>query len=168
MFSQKGINMIHSWKVFVAVAVLLAGLLCGCQTNKVGGKVDVREEQGKIPKVIDTYVQAVEAADADLMESLFWKDDPYFSEIENDRPKPFGGKTFTAIGDWMRKHGEPGNKQRFYETTVHILSPEVAYSVSMRDEYEGEKAIPSRVTLIYLKKGDEWRIIHGHFSYVPE
>lgn len=160
--------MIQSWKVFVAVIVLLAGLLVGCQSDKVGEKVDVREEQGKILKIIDTYVQAVGAADADLLDSLFWKDDPHFSEIENDRPKPFGGKTFNAIGDWMRKQGKPGNKQRFYETKVYILSPEVAYSVSMRDEYEGEKAIPSRVTLIYLKKGDEWRIIHGHFSYAPE
>ncbi len=160
--------MAQSWRVFVVGAVLLTGLLCKCQSNKVGGRVDVRAEESKILKIITKYVQAVEAADADLLESLFWKDDPHFSEIENDRPKPFGTQTFAAIGDWIREHGKPGNRQRFYETKVHILSPEIAYSVSMRDEYEGGKAIPSRVTLIYLKKGDEWRIIHRHFSYVPE
>lgn len=96
------------------------------------------------------------------------KDDLHFSEIESDRPKPFGGETFTAIGNWIRRRGKPGYKQQFYEKRVHILSPEVTYSVSMPEEYEGEKTIPSRLTLVYMKKRDEWRIIHGHFSYVPE
>jgi ketosteroid isomerase-like protein len=123
--------------------------------------------EDKILEAIETYVRAFENADADLMEGLFWKDDPRFCEVENDRPKPFGKETFLAIGEWIRKHGKPGGKMRFYETNVHILSPEVAYSVSIRDEYEGEKAIPSRVTLIFLKKEGEWKIIHGHFSYVP-
>ena len=30
------------------------------------------------------------------------------------------------------------------------------------------EARTSRVTLVFLKKGNEWKIIHGHFSYVPK
>jgi len=57
---------------------------------------------------------------------------------------------------------------RFYDTAIHILAPTVAYSVSVRDEYEHDKPIPSRVILVYLRKGEEWRIVQVHFSRVPE
>ena len=130
--------------------------------------MNAQEEQRRILQLIDDYVSAFEQADADMMESLFWIDDSRFCEVENDRRNPFGRETLLAIGDWMRKNAQPGGKMRFYETRLHILAPDVAYSVSMRDEYEGETAIPSRVTLIFLKKGDTWKIIHGHFSHVPQ
>ena len=70
--------------------------------------------------------------------------------------------------DWMTKYQRPGWKMRFYDTKVHMLSPEVAYSVSLRDQDEDGEVKASRVTLILLKKGNKWKIIHGHFSYVPE
>ncbi len=57
---------------------------------------------------------------------------------------------------------------RFYDTKIHILSPEVAYSVSLRDQDEDGEVKTSRVTLIFLKKENEWKIIHGHFSYTPK
>jgi len=56
---------------------------------------------------------------------------------------------------------------KFYNTKVNMLTSEVAYSVSLRDQKENGKIKTSRVTLIFLKKGNEWRIIHGHFSYLP-
>lgn len=128
--------------------------------------MDTKAQQHKIQTIIDAYVRAVNGADADRLESLFWTADPRFSEVENDQPGPLDAKEFHAIADWIGQHGKPGKKQRFYDTKVHILTPNVAYSVSMRDELNTGKT--SRVTLIYLKKGDEWRIIHGHFSYVPD
>ena len=118
------------------------------------------DEEQNILKLIDLYVQAVNTADADLLESLFWKDDPRFTEVENHIPTPFGAKTFSDMSDWIRKNGKPGNNQQFYETAVHILSPRVAYSVSMRNEYQNSTTSSSRVTLLYLKKGDQWKIIH--------
>jgi len=127
-----------------------------------------REEKHKILEIIDTYVHAFETADAELMESLFWADDPRFIEVENHIPEPFDRKRFLAIMDWIRKYQTPGWKMRFYDTKVHILSPKVAYSVSMRDQDEDGEVKTSRVTLIFLKKGNEWKIIHGHFSYVPK
>jgi uncharacterized protein (TIGR02246 family) len=125
------------------------------------------EEKRKILEIIETYVQAFEAADADLMASLFWVNDPRFIEVENHIPEPFGRERFLWIMDWIRENQPPGWKMRFYETQVHLLSPEVAYSVSLREEeIEGERG-KSRVTLIFLKRGEEWRIIHGHFSRTP-
>lgn len=125
------------------------------------------EEKDKILAIIERYVRAFEKADADLMESLFWTDDPRFVEVENHIAEPFGRERFLAIMDWIREHQEPGWKMAFYDTKVHLLSPDVAYSVSLRDTREDGEAERSRVTLVYLKKGDAWRIIHGHFSDVP-
>jgi ketosteroid isomerase-like protein len=127
-----------------------------------------REEKRKILEIIDTYVRAFERADADLMGSLFWVDDPRFIEVENHIAEPFDRERFLAIMDWIRKHQKPGWKMRFYDTKVHILSPEVAYSVSLRDQSEDGEVKTSRVTLVFLKKENEWKIIHGHFSYVPK
>jgi len=129
--------------------------------------VTEEEEKRKILELIDDYVQAFEAADADRMANLFWVDDPRFLEVENHIAEPFGRERFLWIMDWIREHQEPGGKMRFYDTKVHLLSPEVAYSVSLRDQEEDNEVKTSRVTLIFLKKGDEWRIIHAHFSYVP-
>lgn len=128
---------------------------------------DTREKQS-ILEIIETYVRAFETADADLMESLFWLDDARFVEVENHIPEPFGRKRFLAIMDWIRKYQKPGWKMEFYDTQVHLLSPEVAYSVSLRRMDEDRNVTTSRVTFIFLKKDDRWKIIHGHFSFLPK
>ena len=130
--------------------------------------MDDTAEKRRILEIIETYVRAFETADADLMESLFWIDDSRFIEVENHIPAPFGRKRFLAIMDWIREHQKPGWKMKFYDTDVHMLSPEVAYSVSLRDQDEGGEVRTSRVTLVFLRKGNEWKIIHGHFSYLPQ
>lgn len=127
-----------------------------------------KEYKRKILEIIDTYVCAFEKADAYLMESLFWANDPRFIEVENHIPEPFECERFLWSMDWMKKHQKPGWKMRFYDTKVHILSPEVAYSVSLRDQSEDGEVKTSRVTLVFLKKENVWKIIHGHFSYVPK
>jgi len=118
--------------------------------------------------VIDRYVCAFEMADEGLMQSLFWVDDSRFIEVENHIPEPFGRERFLAIIDWIRQYQKPGWKMGFSDTKVNMLSPEVAYSVSLRDQKENEERRTSRVTFIFLKKGNEWKIIHGHFSYLPK
>jgi len=128
----------------------------------------MNKEKAKIMKIIDKYVQAFENADADLMQSLFWFDDERFIEIENHIPEPFGKERFLWIMDWIRKNQKPGWKMKFYDIKIYFLSPDVAYSVSIRETEEDGEITKSRVTLIFLKKDNEWKIIHGHFSYVPE
>ena len=126
----------------------------------------MRTVESQIADLIEQYVSAVNSADADLLESLFWHDDPRFSEVENFVAAPFGQTDFLDIGNWIRKNAEPGHKQRFHNTQIHVLSDGVAYSVSLRDELETNGV--SRVTLIYLKKEGVWKIIHGHFSDAPD
>jgi len=153
-------------KWFGVVGALLLLALSAHYSRGGTSRMDTAAQEQKIERILDSYVKAVNGADADLLESLFWTADPRFSEVENDRGKPLGAREFHEISDWIRQHAKPGNKQRFYNTKVYFLTPEVAYSVSMRDELDVKKT--SRVTLIYLKRGEEWRIIHGHFSYVPD
>lgn len=125
-------------------------------------------EKKQILGIIDKYVQAFKMADADLMQSLFWVDDPRFIEVENHIPEPFGRDRFLWIMDWMRKNQKPSWKMKFYDTKVNILSPELAYTVSLRDQEEDGETKTSRVTLIFLKKNNMWKIIHGHFSFQPK
>ena len=91
------------------------------------------EDEREILKIIDTYVHALENANADLMMSLFWFDDSRFTEVENHISEPFGRDRFLWIMDWIKKYQKPGWKMKFYSTKVYILSPEIAYSVSLRD-----------------------------------
>ncbi len=57
----------------------------------------MKDDKHKIFEILDTYVQAFESADADLMESLFWTDDPRFIEVENHISEPFGRERFLAL-----------------------------------------------------------------------
>ena len=147
-----------------AVLLSVGMTLAGCHREQ-GTSTNTGEDERRIRDVIDRYVEAVNKADADELAALFWVDDPAFSEVENDRPMPMGKKEFLATCESIRQHGKPGDWQRFYETQVYLLSPEFAYTVSLRDELKDDKT--SRVTLVFAKKAGEWRIIHGHFSYVP-
>jgi len=123
-------------------------------------------EEAKVQKVLDSYAVALERGDAELWESLFWLDDPNFTAIENDRPHVLDRKYIEWIAALLRQRGpRPGN-QRWYDTRVFLLTPEVACTVSLREELDVKKT--SRVTLVFQKKGDQWRIVHGHFSCVPE
>jgi uncharacterized protein (TIGR02246 family) len=151
----------------IVLAMSCAGLILGtgCGSEPASER---ESDLSAIRGLIDSYEEAVNAADATKLESLFWLDDSRFSEVENDRPMPFGSAEFLAIAEWIREHGEPGLKQKFHESDVHLLSPSTAYSVSMRDEYVSADTLRSRVTFVYLKDEGEWRIIHAHFSYVPQ
>ncbi len=149
-------------------------------------------DRQEIMRVLDKYVEALANADAAALAELFWGDDSRFSGVEDTAARPFGKEAFDKACDKLRegsggdggskgggkgKKGKGGGgwgfgrrarKERFYDTEVYMLAPGVAYAVSMRDEYEGERAAPGRVTLVFLKKGYEWRIVHAHFSRAHE
>ena len=128
--------------------------------------MDSASEQNRILTIIGSYTRALENGDAVLWESLYWLDDSNFSEVENDKPYVLDRGYIEQIGAAIRKRGPGKPNQRWYDTKVHFLSPDVAYSVSLRDEIN--TATTSRVTLVYQKKGSEWRIIHAHFSDLPK
>jgi ketosteroid isomerase-like protein len=132
--------------------------------------VNVKEENRKILAIMDSYVHAFEMADVDLMQSLHWVDDPNFTEIEDIISEPFSRDGFLSIMDCIRRERKPRRKMKFYDTKVSVLSPEIAYIISYQEirSSKEEKVNTSRVSLIFLKKANEWKIIHGHFSSMPK
>jgi hypothetical protein len=115
--------------------------------------MNIADEQARIEAVIDAYTRALETGDAELWESLFWLDDPSFTEIENDKPHVLDRRYIEQISKDLRRCGPGRPDQRWYDTKVYVLSPDTAYSVSLRDEISTSKT--SRVTLVFQKKGDE-------------
>jgi len=149
------------------VTLMIVGLaLGGCLSTGEDPEVTEQRDRAALEAILTEYVAAVNAADADRLEALFWVDDPRFSEIEDHIPHPFGATTFRDIGRWIRENAKPGEKQRFHDTRFHFLGPDVAYAVSLQDLLLTETT--SRVTLVFLRNRGEWRIVHGHFSTVPE
>lgn len=115
--------------------------------------MDMEAETQKILQIIESYPQALANADAEAWEKLYWLDDPGFTEIENDKRWLLGRDYIEMISGLLRKRTPGPPDQKWYDTKVHFISPDVAYSVSLRDELNTNQT--SRVTLIYLKKADE-------------
>ncbi len=122
-------------------------------------------DQQAVQAVVDGYPQALETGDADLWGRLFWAEDPEFSVIENDRPHRLGGEYIAFIRGLIEKRGRMP-AQRWYDTRIHFVSPTAAYTTSLRDELNTGET--SRVTLVLVKRDDQWRILHAHFSCVPK
>ncbi len=148
-----------------ATLLLLMTIEGGCHPFE-RATMDVQAESREILQIIDKYA-VMGGGDAERFRALFWVDDPNLTNVENDRPYLLGQDYVEFLADLVRKEGAGGPVgQRFYDTKIFFLTPDVAYSVSLRDELNIAKT--SRVTFVYQKKHGEWRIIHGHFSYVPE
>jgi uncharacterized protein (TIGR02246 family) len=129
----------------------------------------MQNEESKILAVLDSYVKAFQDADPDALASLHWLDDERFSEIEDMIAYPFGKETYMQIADWMRKNAKPGTRQmKFHKPSVFFLSPDIAYAIAIQEIATPQGPGASRVTLIFLRKDSEWRILHGHFSEVPK
>jgi ketosteroid isomerase-like protein len=137
-----------------------------CKSVGKGGSNMNEEEKSHILEILDMYVHAFETNDTDLMKRLHWVDDPRFTGIEDYIPEPFGRKTFCELINWIETNQGQGETMRFYNTNVYILTPDVAYAVTLQEisSPEDEAAQTSRVTFIFLKKMDQWKIIHGHSS----
>lgn len=154
----------------VSGIVLLA---CACRTQDQPGVVMSEnctiEAKREILRIIDDYPNALERGDPRLWESLFWLDDPDFTVIENDKPHRMGREYIDFITGLIRERGKQPPGPRWYQTEVHFLSPGTAYTTSLRDEvFPDGITRTSRITLVFKKKAGQWRIIHGHFSVVPE
>ncbi|HIJ66419.1 MAG TPA: SnoaL-like domain-containing protein [Candidatus Hydrogenedentes bacterium] len=125
-------------------------------------------DEAVILDVIDSYPRAFEFGDPSLWESLFWLEDPQFTVIENDRPHLMGREYVDFITGLIRQRGPQPSLPRWYNTEVHLISPDIAYATSLRDEvFPGGLEKTSRITLVLKKRGERWKILHAHFSLVP-
>ncbi len=150
-------------------------LVSGCAASQTTRRTEVIVDHGvtsdatsQILQVISDYAAALERGDAELWESLFRLNDPAFSMIENDRPHLMGREYIETIAEAIRQRGPQPDGQKWYATHVHLISDDIAYTTSLRDETFPDGAVrTSRVTLILKRSGNQWRILHGHFSFIP-
>ena len=78
-----------------------------------------------------------------------------------------GADGVRSIHDWVRQHGEPGDHVAFEQEKVFLLSSDVAYATAIQNP-SFDVPSHSRVTFVFLRRGEDWRIIHAHFSSVPD
>ncbi len=116
--------------------------------------------------VIKKLEDAANEADPTKAEAALWLEDERFTEIEDFIPVPIDAQGVRRIHDWIRENGKPGENVHFKDVKVHSLSSEVAYATAIQELHFDEPAT-SRVTFVFLKKNDEWRIIHAHYSSMP-
>jgi uncharacterized protein (TIGR02246 family) len=119
-----------------------------------------------ILRIIDDYPRAIAEGDADLFASLFWLDDPNLTIIENDRGMPMGREYIDTLVRMVRDRGRQPDNQVWHDTRCFSIAPDVAYTVSLREERNTSQL--SRVTLVLVRKSGGWRILHAHFSVMPE
>lgn len=127
-----------------------------------------REDARQIQAIIQALEEASNEADPDKAEAVMWLEDERFSEIEDFVPEPFGADVVRQIHDWTRENAESGDNVHFTDISVHLLSSTVAYATAIQELRFDDEVGASRATLLFLKKGDRWGLIHGHYSTMPE
>ncbi len=130
--------------------------------------VDQREDTRQIEAIIQALEEASNEADPSKAEAVMWLEDERFSEIEDFVPEPFGADVVRQIHDWTRENAEPGDNVHFTDINVHLLSSTVAYATAIQELRFDDEVGASRATLLFLKKGDRWGLIHSHYSAMPE
>ncbi|HHX44481.1 MAG TPA: SnoaL-like domain-containing protein [Chloroflexi bacterium] len=130
--------------------------------------VGLREDERQIAAIIRAIEEASNEANPDKAEAVMWLEDERFSEIEDFVPEPFGADVVRQIHDWTRENAQPGDNVHFADITVHRLAPTVAYATAIQELRFEDEVGASRVTLLFLKKGDRWGLIHSHYSAMPE
>jgi hypothetical protein len=110
--------------------------------------------------------QAANHANPDMAEEVLWLEDERFTEIEDFIPGPIDSDGVRNIHGWIRENGKPGENVRFVDIQQYQLTPEVLYATAIQ-ELNFDEPSKSRVSFIFLKKGEQWGIIHAHYSAMP-
>ncbi|MCP4545034.1 MAG: hypothetical protein GY835_01055 [bacterium] len=150
------------------IVIFLPLLLTSCQAIRMDSSMsNTAIDEKQILAVIDDIEAAANRADPSLAERHLLLDDERFTEIEDFIPEPFGADGVRQIHEWIRENGKPGDNVRFTQRRVYLLSAATAYATSIQ-ELSFDKPSKSRVTLLFLKVDGRWRVIHGHYSTMPE
>lgn len=142
---------------------LCAALIMLCRPC-LGGNTAVTNE---VLRVVANYEKAINQPDPVLWLSIWDLQYHELTIIENDKPQTLGREYVEQIADWM-KTARPEKRQTWHTNRVYMLSPDLAYVVSLRTEHHmPESQKESRVTLLVRKNETGWKIVHCHFSFVP-
>jgi hypothetical protein len=150
------------------LVMLSMTLFVSCHSGKMDDAMQNKKiEEKQMQKIIDALEESANKANPSIGEAYILMDDERFSEIEDFVPEPFGAKTMKEINDWVRKNGKPGNNVRFTKRQIHLLSTTTAYATSIQ-ELNFDKPSKSRVTFVFIKIDNQWKIIHAHYSTMPK
>ena len=116
--------------------------------------------------LLEKLEQAANQANPDMAEEVLWLEDERFTEIEYFTPGPIDADGVRNIHAWIRENGTPGENVKFVDIQQYQLTPEVLYATAIQ-ELNFDEPSKSRVSFIFLKKGEQWGIIHAHFSAMP-
>lgn len=122
--------------------------------------------QAVIHDIIKKLEEAANEAKPAKAAAVLWLEDERFSEIEDFIPEPMEAQGVINIHNWIKDNGQPGDNMHFRDLKGYSLSPDIAYATAIQ-ELNFDAPATSRVTFIFLKKEEEWRIIHAHYSTMP-
>ena len=122
--------------------------------------------QTLILNIIKKLEEAANEADPAKAASVLWLEDERFTEIEDFVPEPMGAEGVRKIHDWIKENGRPGDNVRFRDIKGYSLSSGIAYATAIQ-ELNFDEPGTSRATFVFLKKNEEWGIIHAHYSTMP-
>ena len=143
------------------LAAFISLFYCSCSHNGV----NVNDQ---VIKVIRNYEDAVNNPNPELWLSLWDLEYDDLTILENDKHQVLGRQYIKHIADWM-KTATPEKRQTWHTNKVYIMNKDLAYTVSMRTEHTTpEDQRESRITLLMRRTNGKWKIIHCHFSFVPD
>ena len=106
------------------------------------------------------FAESVAAADVDGLAELFWLDDQRFAAIGDAIAEPFGRAGVDGLLASLRAQGQPGDPMSWRDVRAHRLGPDVGYVIAR----QGRGDTWAWATLILLKKGHEWGLLHCSFA----
>lgn len=117
--------------------------------------------EDRILSLVDEYVTAWWRGDISTLCQLYWVEDPRFTEVYVARPpahRPHDSN------DALPPEPSARVRAALRRVRVHFLSLEVAYCLVPCAALDMSEHGAYHITLLFLKKGNDWKIIHSHFS----
>jgi len=158
----------HAW--LYPVMLLLAVGLWGCQEKKPDIVTNTfPEDQKRLQEIVNDIFSKAKGKELDRLDA-YHLHSPKFSKFEEegiftrrniDEARKTENEAFSAISDFNYEVQE-FKADVFGDVAVTTFY--FQYTAKM-----GESPIGGRIrgTLVFVKAGNDWKIVHEHFSYFP-
>ncbi len=147
---------------WIAAAALAAGCVAPHQGPSAAGAI---RDPGRIPQM---YIDAYRNGDAQAIASLFAADATFIPLLPMARfagPEPVRAYYQRAIANSRSRNITPSNELVQDYGDVIVRTSDIVID---QETLDGRKlATPARVTFVYRRDRDGWRIVHHHQSVRP-
>ena len=124
---------------------------------------------GAVIELLQRYEDAANHRNTAAFRSILALDDGRFREIEDHIPDPFGREVAEDILRWIDANPGFGYQVSYRNVEVYALGDSYAYAIAMNDWESPNGSGSARATFIlHRDQGGSWRILHGHWSAVPQ